>query len=103
MKSKIILGIMPALVLATRGTTLTLQESTEATVKGRMIESMASAAAPAVVSGDNVSLGMRTNKTANNNEGVMFRASTDSGQTFGPMLMLATNITIGDGREGGEE
>jgi hypothetical protein len=31
------------------------------------------------------------------------RISTDSGQTFGPMLRLATNGTIGEAAEGGTE
>jgi hypothetical protein len=116
-----------------------------------------SAKAPSVVSGDNIYVAWWTNKTANNNEEIMFRASadagatfgdkinlsnttdadswrveiagegpnvlvswwetnqtsdtpvarisTDSGQTFGPMLMLATNGTIGEAEEGetGEE
>jgi hypothetical protein len=71
--------------------------------EGRMIESMASSAAPAVVSDENVYRRRWTNNTANNNEEVMFIASSDSGQAFGPMLILSTQVTIGDGREGGEE
>ena len=113
--------------------------------------------APSVVSGENIYIAWWTNKTANNNEEIMFRASadagatfgdkinlsnttnadswrveiagegpnvlvswwetnqtadtpvarisTDSGQTFGPMLRLATNGTIGetDGEAGEEE
>ena len=110
-----------------------------------------------MLSRDNIYVAWWTNKTANNNEEIMFRASadagatfgdkinlsnttdadswrveiagegpnvlvswwetnqtadtpvarisTDSGQTFGPMLMLATNGTVGEAEEGeaGEE
>jgi hypothetical protein len=96
--------------------------------------------APLAISGDNVYVAWWNNKTANNNEEIMFRASTDggttfgdemylsnttnadswrvevtgegpnvlismlgegpnAGQTFGPMLMLATNETIGESTE----
>jgi hypothetical protein len=58
--------------------------------------------APIVISGDNVYLAWWTNVTSNNNEEIMFRASIDAGQTFGPVLMLATNGTIGEA-EGTEE
>jgi hypothetical protein len=80
MKSKVILGIMSALVLATLSTTVALQQSAEAKVMGK-------AAAPAVVSGENVYLAWWTNETANSNEEAMFRASTDGGQTFGDKLI----------------
>jgi hypothetical protein len=96
--------------------------------------------APSAISGNNVYVAWWTNETANNNEEIMFRASTDggatfgdemylsnttsadswsvevtgegpnvlismlgegpnAGQTFGPMLMLATNGTIGESVE----
>jgi hypothetical protein len=96
--------------------------------------------APSAISGDNLYVAWRTNKTADNNGEIMFRASTDggatfgdemylsnitnpdswrvevvgegpnalvsmlgegptAGQTFGPMLMLATNGTIGESTE----
>jgi hypothetical protein len=50
--------------------------------------------APVVISGDNVYIAWWSNKTGNNDEG-MFRASTDGGQTFGPILKLDSNSTIG--------
>jgi hypothetical protein len=111
--------------------------------------------APVAISGENIYVAWWTNKTANNNEEVMFRASTDgdstfgdkinlsnttnadswrveiagegpnvlvswwetnetsdvpvakistdNGATFGPMLMLATNGTIGEAEEEQEE
>jgi hypothetical protein len=144
-----VLGVIIGITLvATFGTSLMLHHQAE----GLGIGKGERAAAPAVVSGDNVYLAWWTNKTANNLEEVMFRASTDggatfgdkinlsnttdsdswrveiagegpnvlvswwetnetadtpvaristdSGQTFGPMLMLATNGTIGEAEEG---
>jgi DNA repair ATPase RecN len=46
------------------------------------------------VPGDNIYVAWWTNNTENGNEEVMFRASNDAGQTFGPVLRLATNGTI---------
>ena len=95
---------------------------------------------PSAISGDNVYVAWWTDETADNNEEIMFRESTDggttfghemslsntyppnswrvqvtgegpnvlvsmigegpnAGQTFGPMLMLATNGTIGESTE----
>jgi hypothetical protein len=52
--------------------------------------------APIATSGDNVYLVWWTDKgTPNKNGEVMFRASTDGGKTFGPLLKLAANGTIG--------
>jgi len=48
--------------------------------------------APVVVTGDNVYVAWWTNKTANNNEEVNFRASTDAGQTFGDKINLSNTI-----------
>jgi hypothetical protein len=55
--------------------------------------------APVVVSGDNIYVAWWTNNTENGNEEVMFRASNDGGQTFGPLLRLATNGTISSTEE----
>jgi hypothetical protein len=51
--------------------------------------------APVVITGDNVYVAWWTNKTANNNEEIMFRASTDSGITFGDKINLS-NTTNAD-------
>jgi hypothetical protein len=48
--------------------------------------------APIATSGDNVYIAWWTNKTGNNNE-VMFRASTDKGQTFGDKINLSNTPT----------
>jgi hypothetical protein len=47
--------------------------------------------APAVVSGDNIYIAWWTNKTENNNEEVMFRASNDGGATFGDKINLSNS------------
>jgi hypothetical protein len=45
--------------------------------------------APVAITGDNVYVAWWTNNTENNNEEVMFRASTDGGQTFGEKINLS--------------
>jgi hypothetical protein len=126
----------------------------DATITTRGERGAAVSAAPSVVTGDNIYIAWWTNNTENGNEEVMFRASTDggetfsdrinlsnttnadswrveiagegdtvvvswwetnqtsdvpvaristdAGETFGPMIMLATNGTIGVTEEGGE-
>src|ERR687895_1165801 len=51
--------------------------------------------APVVMTGDNIYVAWWTNKTANNNEEVNFRVSTDGGQTFGDKINLS-NTTDAD-------
>jgi|SRR5919106_2690713 hypothetical protein len=51
--------------------------------------------APSVVSGDNIYIAWWTNNTENGNEEVMFRASSDGGQTFGDKINLS-NTTDAD-------
>jgi hypothetical protein len=51
--------------------------------------------APVVVSGDNIYIAWWTNNTENGNEEVMFRASTDAGETFGDRINLS-NTTDAD-------
>ena len=47
--------------------------------------------APPAISGDNVYVTWNVNNTANNNEDVMFRASTDGGVTFGDKINLSNS------------
>jgi hypothetical protein len=47
--------------------------------------------APVVVSGDNIYIAWWTNNTENNNEEVMFRASTDGGATFSDKINLSNS------------
>jgi hypothetical protein len=51
--------------------------------------------APTIVSGDNIYIAWWTNNTANGNEEVMFRASTDGGATFTDKINLS-NTTEAD-------
>jgi hypothetical protein len=51
--------------------------------------------APPAISGENVYVAWWTNNTADSNEEVMFRASTDGGATFGDKINLI-NITDAD-------
>ncbi|MGC2427659.1 MAG: sialidase family protein [Nitrososphaeraceae archaeon] len=51
--------------------------------------------APVSITGDNIYVAWWTNKTANNNDEVMFRASTDAGKTFGDKINLS-NTTNAD-------
>jgi hypothetical protein len=51
--------------------------------------------APPVVSGDNIYIAWWTNNTENGNEEVMFRASTDGGETFSDRINLS-NTTDAD-------
>jgi hypothetical protein len=51
--------------------------------------------APPSISGENVYVAWQTNDTANNNEEVIFRASTDGGSTFGEKINLS-NTTNAD-------
>jgi hypothetical protein len=45
--------------------------------------------APPAISGENIYVAWWTNKTANNNEEVIFRVSTDAGATFGNKINLS--------------
>ena len=47
--------------------------------------------APPSISGENVYVTWQTNNTANNNEEVIFRASTDGGITFGDKINLSNS------------
>jgi hypothetical protein len=59
------------------------------------IDPVAERKAPSVVSGDNIYIAWWTNNTENGNEEVMFRASTDGGETFGDRINLS-NTTDAD-------
>jgi hypothetical protein len=45
--------------------------------------------APPAITGDNIYVAWWTNNTSNKNDEVMFRASTDGGQTFGDKVNLS--------------
>jgi hypothetical protein len=86
MKIRITLAVI---MLITIGTTIgltpiLLQQSTEA-----IKEVWTDRAAPPAITGDNVYVAWWTNNTANKNEEVIFRASTDVGKTFGDKINLS--------------
>lgn len=88
-----ILGVIIGITLiATFGTTTPIsQQQAEAfrAEDGQRIDS--ATRAPSVISGDNVYVTWWTNKTANGDGEVMFRASTDGGATFGDKINLSNN------------
>ena len=51
--------------------------------------------APISISGENIYIAWQSNKTVNGNEEIMFRASTNGGQTFGDKINLS-NTTNAD-------
>jgi hypothetical protein len=91
MKIRYILGVILGITLLTTFGAMTLSQGFVIGGVGGRGESKA----PVAISGDNVYIAWWTNKTANNNEEVMFRASTDAGATFGDKINLS-NTTNGD-------
>jgi hypothetical protein len=80
-------------ITATAPLSLQLADATITTRDER--RATAGNAAPSVVSGDNIYIAWWTNNTENGNEEVMFRASTDGGETFGDRINLS-NTTDAD-------
>jgi len=78
----------------TIGTTTMLLQQADAIITGAGPGRSESKAPPAIT-GDNVYVAWWTNKTANSNEEVIFRASTDAGKTFGDKINLS-NTTDAD-------
>ena len=68
-------------------------QQAEASAAGRLIKVPLRDAIPAI-SGDNVYVVWWANKTADNNNEVMFRASTDGGQTFGDKINLSNTTEV---------
>ena len=94
MSAKSILGIIVGISLVlTLGATNLIQHDAEAT-RARGGSSLI-ASAPVVLSGDNIYIAWWTNNTANQNEEVIFRTSTDGGATFGDRINLS-NTTDAD-------
>jgi phage terminase large subunit GpA-like protein len=81
-----------AAVMAVGGMILFLEiQSTDAFIFTGEIEKKA----PVAILGDNIYVTWQSNNTANNNEEVLFRASTDGGATFGDKINLS-NTTNAD-------
>jgi hypothetical protein len=89
---KIILGIIVMITLGITATALMASFSTQF-AKGAVETGPFRTKAPPAISGDNVYVAWWTNKTGNDE--VLFRASTDKGQTFGDKINLS-NTTDAD-------
>jgi hypothetical protein len=84
--------VIVAAVVGTFSTTTTIiQPSAQAFIDPNMDKMAEPRKAPTVVSGDNIYIAWWTNNTENGNEEVMFRASTDAGQTFTDKINLSNS------------
>ncbi|MPZ07263.1 MAG: hypothetical protein GEU26_12755 [Nitrososphaeraceae archaeon] len=70
---------------------LLMQSVNQAVVATKTANEAGFRKAPPAISGDNVYVAWWTNDTANNNEDVIFRASTDSGTSFGDKTNLSNS------------
>jgi hypothetical protein len=93
----VVIGISLVATLGAIPTLLTQLPEADATPRSQVKIKFPEGAeeAPVVISGDNMYVTWWTNKTANNNEEIMFRASTDGGTTFGDKINLS-NTTNAD-------
>jgi hypothetical protein len=80
----IIMIVLVSTIIASTSILLQLQQSAHA---ARFINDDLDRKAPPAITGDNVYVAWWTNKTGNDE--VMFRASTDKGQTFGDKINLS--------------
>jgi hypothetical protein len=86
---KLMLGVIVMITLATTiGVTPILLQQSASVMRGG-----GAALAPVAITGDNIYVSWWTNKTGNDE--VLFRASTDKGQTFGDKINLS-NTTDAD-------
>lgn len=108
---KNILGIITGMILVTtlgaavgdivqfinqaEATTKLIDTSTGEARAGTVGETAPDRKAPPAITGENVYVAWWTNNTANNNNEVMFRASTDGGVSFGDKINLS-NTTDSD-------
>jgi hypothetical protein len=86
---------LAVIVMMTLGTTAIGSVPQIQLAQGHIHINPRSEAAPVSITGDNIYVAWWTNKTANNNDEVMFRASTDAGKTFGDKINLS-NTTNAD-------
>jgi hypothetical protein len=97
MNTRSILGVIIVIALVTTlgvsSPALLLQQA-EAQSKTQLATELGRAA-PITISGENVYVAWWTNNTANGNDEVMFRASTDGGASFGDKINLS-NTTNAD-------
>jgi hypothetical protein len=93
MNAKSILAVIIGITLTTFGGTIFIPQHGEAATE-QTYEQKATRA-PIASSGENVYMAWWTNNTSNGNNEVMFRSSTDGGQTFGDKINLS-NTTDAD-------
>jgi hypothetical protein len=95
MNIQLVLGIFLVITLAsTVGTTILVQQ--QQVWAAKLIDPDGDhRKAPPAISGENVYVAWWTNNTADGNEEIMFRASTDGGATFGDKINLS-NTTNAD-------
>lgn len=94
MKKKFTMGVITIMTLVTYGVaTLTILAAQPS--YGLRESFPEDRKAPPAITGENVYVAWWTNKTANNNEEVMLRSSTDGGATFGDKINLS-NTTEAD-------
>jgi hypothetical protein len=86
-----ILGVIIGITLVAIGTITPIGQQAE----GKVTIPILARDAPAAITGENVYIAWWTNNTANKNEDVMFRASSDGGATFGDKINLS-NTTNAD-------
>jgi hypothetical protein len=91
MKIQSVLGVILGIALGTAS--IAISAIQEQTASGLVV--IAERKAPPSISGENVYVAWWTNNTANNNEEILFRASTDGGATFGDKINLS-NTTDAD-------
>jgi hypothetical protein len=86
---KSILVVVIGITLVT--TSIAFSMLSQQAAEGRIQIAATRSEAPAAVSGNNIYIAWWTNKTANNNEEVMFRASNDAGATFSNKTNLSNS------------
>jgi hypothetical protein len=93
MNTKSLLGVVFGITFITTlgATTPVFQHHSEGFVIGGLT-GREEPKAPPSITGENVYVAWWTNKTANNNEEIMFRASTDGGATFGDKINLSNTM-----------
>jgi hypothetical protein len=95
MDIKPILGVIHGIILVILIAGIPVQNAESSTEKRSSGER--ATIAPVDSFGDNVYVSWSSNETADSNEEIMFRASTDGGQTFGDKINLS-NTTDADSR-----
>jgi hypothetical protein len=88
---KIKLGIVMVIILVTAGAATLATLFVQQQVEGGLFDFGHLRKAPLSILGDNVYIAWQSNNTVNGNEEIMFRASTDGGQTFGDKINLSNS------------